>query len=325
MRSAPWLSVIMPTYQGERFLRLALDSVVEQIADDVELIAVDDGSTDGTLAILDDFAGRIHLNVIRQSHVGNWVENTNTGFAQATGNYLCMLHQDDLWLPGRIATMRRLSSEFPEAALLLSSSLYIDDAGKRLGPWCPPLQQTDTPIPSQEMLRHLIVQNFVALPSPIFKREHYERTDAMDSHLWFLADWKLWGELSAIGPVVYHPKALTAFRIHADSQTARRTHDEDDLRAQYVDVINDIAMHLPESRMKQRAIRAAHLNKTISIALALWSHGRRTAALRELASQFELSPPVWSQFLRDSRIVERVGARLRVQSAARSGANQGSA
>jgi len=303
----------MPTYQGKPFLPLALDSIAGQFEDDIELIVVDDGSTDGTLDILDSYAGKIPLRIIRQTHGGNWVKSTNLGFSEASGTYLCMLHQDDLWLPGRIAAMRELSNTFPEAGLLLASSIYVDHAGRQVGPWRPPLQQTDTPIPSHELLRQLIVQNFIALPSPIFRRDCFTQVGAMDEALWFLADWKLWGQLGALGTTVYHDEPLTAFRIHPASQTAKRTHDEEDLRPQYLDVIESMAAQLPDSRAKRRAIRAAHLSKAVSIALAMWSHGRHAAACRELARQIEFSPLVWNQFIRDSRILERVGARLRIQ------------
>lgn len=103
--TAPWLSVILPTYNGAAYLPTALESVVAQGDRNIEVIAVDDGSSDQTLTILDSFANRLCLNVI-QRRIGNWVANTNLGLEHAQGEWACLLHQDDLWRPGRIRTLQ---------------------------------------------------------------------------------------------------------------------------------------------------------------------------------------------------------------------------
>src|SRR5579862_7885736 len=116
--SDPWLSVIMPTYNGAAYLAQTLESIECQADCTMEIIAVDDGSSDATLAILHNYSRRLPLRIIARSHIGNWVANTNFGLAKAQGHYVCFLHQDDLWLPGRLRVLRQLLCKEPQAALV---------------------------------------------------------------------------------------------------------------------------------------------------------------------------------------------------------------
>lgn len=85
----------MPTYNGAAFIGHALGSVAAQRDASVEIVAVDDGSTDGTNGILRAYASRLPLTIVEQPPSGNWVAATATGMAAARGEYLCWLHQDD--------------------------------------------------------------------------------------------------------------------------------------------------------------------------------------------------------------------------------------
>ena len=98
----PFLSVIMPCYNGERFIAAALESVRTQYRDGIELLVIDDGSQDRTLEIVRDFAQALPMRIISPGRIGNWVAATNIGLREATGDWACFLHQDDLWLSGRM-------------------------------------------------------------------------------------------------------------------------------------------------------------------------------------------------------------------------------
>ncbi|NQU39082.1 MAG: glycosyltransferase [Lentisphaerae bacterium] len=311
MTSTPWLSVIVPTYQGAQFLGDTLESIACQWSDDIEVIAIDDGSTDATREILDHYGSRIGVRVLAHTRTGNWVRNTNRALSEARGEYLCMLHQDDLWLPQRLASLRKAAAHHPNVGLFLNPSWFIDNAGRPVGRWRVPLP-VGQPLEPSSVLMHLVVQNFIALPAPMFKRDGWRDAGPMDDTLWFLADWKLWGALAARTRTLVLPDLHTAFRVHRASQTAQRSHDANDLRQQYVDVIASMGAQLEEGHKKQQALAAAELNTDASIALALWSHGDRASGLREFMRHPQLRPGVWHQFWRDSRMVERVAARLRI-------------
>jgi len=312
----PWLSVIMPTYNGEAYLASALDSVRAQDDPDIEVIAVDDGSTDGTVPLLESYAGRLPLRVVRRRRVGNWVANTNHGLALARADHLCFLHQDDLWLAGRLAEVKRLLAHSP-AALLLHPSWYIGPDGRRLGVWRCPLPAGTGEVAAGLVVERLLVQNFIAVPAPVFRREAALAAGGLDENLWFTADWDFWLKLAATGPVVHHPEPLSAFRIHPQSQTAVRTAWAEDLRGQLTAVLD---RHLPawERLHPGRGAvgRAARFGLEVTMALAACAHGQRADWLRLARCGLRLGPMSWHRFLRDSRIVERVGARLRLKTIA---------
>src|SRR4051794_34434355 len=115
----PWLSIIMPTYNGEAFLESAIESVLSQADSRIEIIAVDDGSTDSTIQILESYRGKMALSIFERGRIGSWVANTNYGLEQAQGDYVCFLHQDDLWLDDRLRTLKSRIDESRSAVMFL--------------------------------------------------------------------------------------------------------------------------------------------------------------------------------------------------------------
>ena len=314
MKDSPWLSVIVPTYNGEAYLAEALESVARENDAGIELVAVDDGSTDGTMAILERYAQRMPLRVVSRPHEGSWVANTNRGLATAQGEYACILHQDDVWLPGRAATLRRLLQENPEAVQAIHSCWYIDHSGRKLGLWRCPLPRHGDPLTPQAVVPRLLVQNFIAMPSPVFRRETALEAGGMKPHLWYTADWDLWLTLAAAGPTVYYPRPLACFRIHGQSQTIQSSTENDRFRAQLEEVL---ANHLGGwekccGRLPSSAVRAARFSVQVNTVLAARFHGQRSSLTRLAVRGLLLGPRASIRYLRDSRIVERVAARFRV-------------
>ena len=248
----PWLSVVMPTYNGARYVQSALESVVAQEVGDFEFIAVDDGSTDGTLDLLRRYCDRLPMMVVERDHAGNWARNTNVGMRLAKGRYLCWLHQDDVWCADRLVQVRRLTCQWPDALLLLHPVWFIDARGWRIGRWRCPLGKTTSCLHPENVVRRLLVQNFVASCAPVFKAEAAREAGLLDEKLWYLADWDLWLKLARLGPTVYHPVPLASFRIHGGSQTSACHNAINDVEFQHRVVI---ARHLAALTCDKAAVR----------------------------------------------------------------------
>jgi GT2 family glycosyltransferase len=306
----PWLSILMPTYNGAAWLGEALASVASQDLDGVELLAVDDGSTDDTLAILRSFESRLPLRVTAGAHVGNWVASTNRALAEAKGEYVSLLHQDDLHLAGRLARMRAVTRENPDVDLLLHQTAFVDERGRRIGLWSCPLPEYPQRASAETILGRLAVQNWIGIPSPVFRARAAREVGGMDEQLWFTADWDLWGKLAARGPVVYLGECLAAFRIHPGSQTVTGSHDLAGLRQQVRTASDRILQRLHQP---SAARRAAALNAEVTVSLAALAHRQAPplGALLAATMPVALRPHAWWPFLRDSRIVQRVTPRLR--------------
>jgi glycosyltransferase involved in cell wall biosynthesis len=299
----PWLSIVMPVWNGERYLAEALQSLRQQGGDGYEVIAVDDGSTDGSPEILRSWEGRLPLRVIRRARGGNWVAATNTGLREARGTYACFLHQDDLWLPGRLGAIAREAAFEP--TLILHPAVFVGPEGRKLGEWRCPLPPGD--VDPRLFAERLLVQNFVAIPAAAFVRAAALRGGGLDESLWYTADWDLWLRLGALGRVRYLQSAFAAFRVHSGSQTMVRN-DLGERRRQLEAVLERHRANAPRG-----VRRAARFSIEVNVALAALAAGASPPWRPLLAALSRLGPAASIRYLRDSRISERVGARLRLR------------
>jgi glycosyltransferase involved in cell wall biosynthesis len=305
----------MPTYNGELFLAAALESIREQQDGGIEIVIVDDGSSDRTLDIVRDYARALPIHLITPGRIGNWVAASNLGLREATGDWACFLHQDDLWLPGRLERIRR-EMERAEGALIIHNARYVGPNGEALGPWTCPFHRGI--VPPTLFIEHLLIQNFIAIPSPVFRRDAVVQTGGMDEALWFSADWDLWLRLGALGPVDFIAETLTAFRIHPASQTAARKLQPNEWDEQLTTVLDRHIGNWPtKGKLRSSVERVALASIAVNSALSLSSRGEPSEPWAALYKLLVLGPLGWQRYLRDSRIVQRVTSRLRLQLLAR--------
>ena len=307
----PWLSVVVPTFNGEAHLRRALDSIVDEADPGVEVVAIDDGSSDATCGILQAYQGTLNLSVDRRP-VGNWVSNTNLALGRATGELASFLHQDDCWLPGRLQAVRRQFADTPSAGLLLHACRFVGPDGRETGTWRCPLPPR-CPVRPAVTTERLLVQNFVGIPGAVFRRGLALGCGGLDESLWYTADWDFWLKLAAVADTVYLPRPLAVFRLHPSSQTATRSRSLDEFRRQMTTVHERHGSRWPAPDATTRASveRAARAAIEVNVALAAAYHGAPVEGRRLLAALGPLRPADWWRLARDSRLHERVVARLR--------------
>lgn len=314
MITRPWLSVLMPTYNGEAFLRSALDSILLQGDPAIECIAVDDGSTDATLSILAEYSNRISLRIERRRRTGNWVKSTNFALARARGEYVCFLHQDDLWLGGRLSAFRQLAREHPDVDWFLSSCYFVDGAGKRCGIWRCPLPAVPHRIDRDFLLERLLVQNFIPIPGPMFKRARALTIGGMIETAWYTADWDFWLRLAESADAMYLAQPTAAFRLHAQSQTVTRSAHAADFRSQHQMIAEThMAMWRAGGWRRERVRKLSALSIEIDTALANMAHGEKVRVGGVLRSLWAIGPTDVVSYLNYSRIWERATARLRAR------------
>ncbi|HVC96814.1 MAG TPA: glycosyltransferase [Pirellulales bacterium] len=306
----PWLSVIVPTYNGAAYLPTALESILAQGDPNIEVLAVDDGSTDATLDILRAYSARLPLKIIERQHAGNWVANTNVGVAAARGSYLSFLHQDDVWLPGRLRVLRRFAARWPAAALVVHPCVYLSAEGRRVGYWHCPLPRREGLLAAAEVVPRLLVQCFIGMPATLVRADAAGAIGPLDADLWYSADWEYWLRVASLGRTAYCPTPLAAFRIHAGSQTLTSANLPSEMERQQGVVLS---RHLPRWRSEHPdghcIARAANFSADVNVALANYAHGRPIGWRRLALRSASLGAVAWARYLRDSRIVERCVSR----------------
>lgn len=314
MTSSPWLSVILPICNGEAYLAQALDSILNQTSgySFLECLAVDDGSKDGTLSILEKYRAKLPLTIIH-SEKKNWTASVNLALKQARGEYVSILHQDDLWLKDRLERIGQAVQEYPGAVLFLHPSFFINPEGKRLGTWHCPLKTCMNPVSSGEMVERLLVQNFISIPAPFFKREAALQI-GMNETLKYTADWDFWLGIAARGETVYLKETLSCFRIHPQAQTVKYSTDLPYFRSQLETVFQKHFELWPAEESRKKKVRAAGtFSIQTNLALAAYIHGGGISWSKLALEFLKLGPREGSRYLRDSRIFERVVARFEMR------------
>ena len=129
MTDNPTVSVIIPTYNRAHTLGRAIDSVLHQTHPADEIIIVDDGSTDDTAALLENYSDLIHLE---QKNAGVSTAR-NTGIAQASSSWIALLDSDDEWLPSKLQHQLATIAEQPDTRICHSDEIWIRN-GRRVNP-----------------------------------------------------------------------------------------------------------------------------------------------------------------------------------------------
>ena len=209
--------------------------------------------------------------------------NSNLAARASTGKLLTFLHQDDLWLPSRLAELRSTIRAHPDRSLWIAPTRFIDDDGRFVGSWRLPFASSVTCVEAPHLLEHLLVQNFIAMPAPVFTRRAFDSVAGMDKDLWFTADWDLWLKLGAATGAGLSPTATTAFRLHSQSQTVRRADAHQAMRSQIETVRSRHIPRLATSASRAAVDRAGRFSCELNVALAA------------LASR---QPVAWSRLLR---------------------------
>jgi hypothetical protein len=162
------------------------------------------------------------------------------------------------------------------------------------------------------MIENLLIQNFISIPSPIFRRSLALQVNGMDEKLWYTADWDFWLKIAVYGKAVYYPKPLSGFRIHTKSQTVVRSSYEQEFRNQLEQVYKKHwNSWKPTQNNKNRIRRAALFSIEVNTALAGYIHRKKTNYLKLIIYFLSLGPYQAYRYLKASRIAERVTARLK--------------
>lgn len=306
----PWLSAIIPVHDGAQHLRATLVAAAAEKPIGVEFIIYDSGQDDGaSRRIVEEFVDRLDLRYVSTPDCKPWTAKTNRGAEEARAPYLAMLHQDDLWLPGHLAALRSAISRAPDAAMSIAPSRFIDDHGRTVGRWGLPFRSGLHS--GAAIAETLIVQNTVAIPSPVIRRDAWWAVGGMDQSLWYTADWDLYLKLALYGDVDVRPEITTAFRIHRNSLTMTGSCRSGDFAAQQEIVLE---RHLPKLNTASRVMQEPLARASIAVNCAMAARAARQTGseLRALGLLIHLGPIGLGRFFATTRLADRVLPRLRL-------------
>jgi len=275
------ISVVIPTYNYARVLPRALDSVLCQWADDLELIVVNDGSRDNTLEVLADYASRYtQLQVIDQANAGVAAAR-NRAIAQASGRYVLLLDADDELTSTAIPTLRDVLGANPGVGMVLGGQISVyPDGRERLS--------SPTPVPRlspRELARRYLLQKRISVSHccTLFARELLLRRPYPES-LRSGEDIPVFAYLVVNAQVVTTDVPLARIYKHADSLRHNREKEEEYALGMVHEVFASLPAECQDLRSRYKAQRYLSLFRT-----ALLS-GDGSAARRFYARALCLSP-----------------------------------
>jgi glycosyltransferase involved in cell wall biosynthesis len=207
------VSVVIPTYNAAATVEAAIDSVAAQTCRDLEVIVVDDGSSDATVDRAGAALARSGLphQLLRQPRNGGPAVARNRGVAMASGEYVAFLDADDEWLPGKLRAQVAILDADRRVTLCGCQADWVDDHGQVIEPLF-----VDLPSRLSEGWRRLLWQCYVATPCAMVRREDLG-THPFDPALRVGEDRDLWIKLASNGVVALVQESMVRIRLSQGS------------------------------------------------------------------------------------------------------------
>lgn len=240
------ISVVIPAYNAQRTLMDTLDSVFRQTWPAVEVIVVDDGSTDGTWQLLQSLGDRIRC--LRQENAG-LAAARRTGVAAARGRWVALMDADDLCHPERLAVQAAVMQRFPDVVLCGTDFSSFDEQGNVVTSYAPQyyarigrapkgveslLDNTDVMVvdgcrPAEGIrvshgngYQHLAHGNFMHPPTLMFRRNLLEQIGSFDPEARSMCDWDWIVRAASAGSVAYVDHPMIDYRLSAGQMSSSR-------------------------------------------------------------------------------------------------------
>ncbi len=225
--SPPSVSVIMPAYNSEKYIERAIDSILDQTHQDLELVIGDDCSVDSTWDIINEYAARDRrVKVFRNEQNAGPAATFRRGVEISTGPVIAAMDSDDISVPRRLERQLQALREHPDASVIGSYASHINESDVILS-----LSKTGPPtIEEFHARRNRGEATMVFGGTAMFKRVDYESVGGFDASLRAAADIEFCDRMSELGPVLAVPEPLLLYRIYSKSNVmmrfreGRRTH-----------------------------------------------------------------------------------------------------
>lgn len=208
----PKISVIIPIYNGAKTIQETIESVLAQTFSDLEIVAIDDGSTDRTVEVVRSIKDP-RVKLFSYANAGQ-AASRNRGMERASGEYFAFIDADDLWTPQKLETQLKALEENPEAGVAYSWVDYINESNQYV-------RSGGRLQVNGEAYGHLLLTDFLENGSnPLVRRSAIDTVGNFEESLPPSEDWDLWLRLAAKYEYVCVPQMQILYRISSTSQSS---------------------------------------------------------------------------------------------------------
>lgn len=220
--SGPRVSAIITAYNVADYLGEAIESVLAQTRPLDEIVVIDDGSTDGTPAIVAGYAGA-GVRYVRQDNCGAGGAR-NRGIEETTGEWIAFLDGDDFWLPDKTARQLGYLAEHPGTGLVVGGNWVWDVRTDRRR------REVYALKPGSDLSREILIHNAIGNPSmALIRRDILSETGPFDASLPWGQDWELWIRIALRAKVGFIPDPVMVYRSHPANLSHQRQWERLDL------------------------------------------------------------------------------------------------
>lgn len=207
--NTPLVSIVTPTYNQVAFLRETIESVLMQDYPAIDYRVINDGSTDGTETVLEQYTDRMFWE--SRANRGQTAA-INAGWQKAKGEILTWLNSDDTFLPGAVSTVVEYLQDHPDVDIIYGDTAFTDSLGKRIRG-----SPQRGPFDYKEFVRSC--ENPIPQPSAFVRRRVLQGVGLLDPSFYYFMDWDYWLRAGLKHRIVHIPVALSTYRLHAGSKT----------------------------------------------------------------------------------------------------------
>jgi len=211
---APLVSIVLPVYNGEKYLKASLDSVLAQTYQNWELVIINDGSTDDTENLILDYQDKRIRYLPNESNKGIII-SLNRGLQESNGVFIARLDADDIALPYRIEKQVEFLSDNPDYDLCGSYFQTIDSNGRLL-------KNVAFPANNRDAQSYLLLHNCFC-HSAIMMRSNIAKELKYDEKFQVCEDYDLWYRISRRGKILNLPLFMTLYRVHDNNMSTRKS------------------------------------------------------------------------------------------------------
>ncbi len=211
----PRVSILLTCYNHLAYLPLAIQGVLDQTFDDYEILALDDGSTDGSREWLKQHEGGKMRCIFNEHNIGTY-GTLNVGLREAKGEFVCILNDDDLWGPRKLEAQLEVFEKNPKVGIVHTGGWFIDDDGRR-HPEAKPMGFAFPKTQTGDLLPMLMENNNMITSSVMVRKEAFDRCGEFDPSFYGCGDWHMWLRIAIFYHIGYADEPLTFYRVHGSN------------------------------------------------------------------------------------------------------------
>lgn len=280
---------MIPAYNCARFLFETLQSVLTQDIrpEDVQIAVVDDWSTDHPETVVQE-VGQGRVEFYRNERNLGAPATFNRCIELARGEWIHILHGDDLVRPGFYQKLQGVAENHPELGAIFCRCIVVNEHGHWLE--ISPLE-AETPGVLPDFLARLAVANHIMTPAVVVRRAVYQEIGGFNTNLVHTADWDMWKRIACRFPVWFEPEPLACWRLHGSNDTLRLVSAGTDIQdlKRAIEVAQN---YLPPEHAKAwtRQARAIHAQAALQTARVMLAAGRLRTAGYQIRGALALDP-----------------------------------